>query len=518
MSLDILQDKYIYNKFLKDLLYLYKVGFRPYKHSNNILYTFIKKNNLCDEIIIYISNKIKRYGMCLINDNTILLIHIDKYQTLFKHIIQIQNIMSGCIKQNTGKQIIIDHGGINLFKPIHIGHFRSLLYGDVLKRTIKTFNQHVVNDIHIGDFGYHIGLIILYLKENNIDTQNINKHMIQHIYNDAYKKYDGIEKYKNIIFEILLSIQNKKKQYIEYFNIIYKIGIQYIKDALFKIDISFDLWGGEYETVISKYKYLIIKKCIKQGSLKYVDNMYVSDNVNFTRSNGTFLYPMTDLITMYYRYNVHKTKTLIYITDVRQHDHFNNIFYTFQKTFKNKTQNIFLGLGMILNNKSMPMKSRTNTQLDIQDSIDFINDNHNLGYESSISLLKIHLLQHSYHKDFIFDREKCNHNKYGTYLLYTYARIYSVLKKSVYSSKFIYNKQIEELLNIIFVYPFYIIECISNLNTCAILQYCYELCKTFNYIYEQNIKLTDYYQVIYITHQVYQMFLNILGIKTQTSI
>lgn len=410
--------------------------------------------------------------------------------------------------------IVIDYGGANVAKPLHVGHLRPAIVGESIKRLLKYMNQEVISDVHLGDYGLQIGQVIYGLKQENIAPNEITLEILSHL----YPKISGICKEDASIKEICASItkdlQDGHVEYQEYFKKILEISKEDIKKMYDYLGVSFDLWLGESNA----YPYItnVATSLEKEGILKTSEGAKVvevaedTDKIEippllFQKSNGAYLYGTTDLATLFQRQKDYQPKKILYVADSRQNLHFTQVFRVAKKL--EETKNIdceFLGLGTINGSDGKPFKTRAGNTPKLEElfketkEIFLNNESHNTEYESSDlekivgSIIKFADLQNNREKEYIFDIEKFSKTtgKTGPYILYTYVRTKKIIEnnKSLVDnlSKTIYNVhdrslrlkilELDEILNYAF----------KTRMPSVIANYLYEICVLVNAFYENN--------------------------------
>lgn len=446
-------------------------------------------------------------------------------------------------KQET---IIIDYGGANVAKPLHVGHLRPAIVGESIKRLLIFMNQNVISDVHLGDFGLQIGQVIYGLKEENIDPNDITLEILETLYpkiSALSKENDSI---KNICATITKDLQDNNEEYQTYFKKILEISKKDIKKMYDYLGVEFDLWLGESDSYcyIPKLTESLEKENLLTTSegakIIYVDEE--TDKIEippliYQKSNNAYLYGTTDLATLWQRQEDYKPNKVFYITDNRQNLHFTQVFRVAKKlSFLKNIDCEFLGLGTINGNDGKPFKTRDGNTPKLEElfketkEIFLKNEEHNTEYDEKDlekivkSIIKFADLQNNREKEYIFDIEKFSKTtgKTGPYILYSYVRTKKIIEnnKSFIDklSKTIYNVHDRELrlkileLNEILNYAF------KTRNVSAIASYLYEICVLVNAFYENNHinnledkeKKKDWVTLLNLTLEIVEELLNIL--------
>lgn len=412
------------------------------------------------------------------------------------------------------EKIVIDYGGANVAKPLHVGHLRPAIVGESIKRLLKYMNQEVISDVHLGDYGLQIGQVIYGLKQENILSNEITLDILSTLYPKISSLCKEDASIKEICANITKELQDGHVEYQEYFKKILEISKEDIKKMYDYLGASFDLWLGESDS----YAFVpeVTKSLEREGLLKISEGAKVvevaeeTDKIEippliFQKSNGAYLYGTTDLATLWQRQKDYQPDKVLYVADSRQNLHFTQVFRVAKKI--EETKNIdceFLGLGTINGGDGKPFKTRAGNTPRLEElfketkEIFLNNESHNTEYEKDdlkkivSSIIKFADLQNNREKEYIFDIEKFSKTtgKTGPYILYTYVRTKKIIKnkESLVDnlSKTIYNVhdrslrlkilELDEILNYAF----------KTRMPSVIANYLYEICVLVNAFYENN--------------------------------
>ncbi len=412
------------------------------------------------------------------------------------------------------EKIVIDYGGANVAKPLHVGHLRPAIVGEAIKRLLRYMNQDVVSDVHLGDYGLQIGQVIYGLKEKNLLPEDISLEILTDLYPKISALCKENEKIKEKCSLMTKDLQDGNPEYQEYFRKILEISKKDIKKIYDYLGVSFDLWLGESNA----YPYIpfVTEELEKEKLLKKSEGAIIvevqesTDTLEippliYKASNGAYLYSTTDLATIYQREKDFKPNKIIYIADSRQSLHFTQVFRTSKKMEKTKTIDCeFLGLGTINGKDNKPFKTRAgNTPKlielfnDTKETFIKTNPREEEYKETDLhklinSIIKFADLQNNREKGYIFDIEKFSaiNGKTGPYILYTYLRTQKIIKNNPQFvdnlGKTIYNVhdralrlkvlELEEVLNYAF----------KTRMPSIIANYLYEISVLVNAFYENN--------------------------------
>lgn len=370
------------------------------------------------------------------------------------------------------KTIMIDYGGPNVAKPLHVGHLRSAIIGESIKRMGNFLGNKMIGDIHLGDWGLQMGLIITELKERQPELVYFSDEVpaeypkdapftisdLEEIYPYASARSKDDEEYKDKAMEATKLLQQGKPGYRALWDHIMCVSKTDLKKNYEKLNVSFDLWKGEADAqkyIPDMVEYLKDEGYahLDQGAL-VVDVKEDSDTKEIPpcmilKSDGASLYNTTDLATIVERMELFRPDEIIYVVDKRQGLYFEQVFRCARKAklVDDDTKLFFLGFGTMNGKDGKPFKTRDggvmrleNLMSDINDEMQKkINENRNMKEEDAketaevvgLSAIKYGDLSNQAVKDYIFDVERFTsfEGDTGPYILYTVVRIKSILAK-----------------------------------------------------------------------------------------
>lgn len=379
----------------------------------------------------------------------------------------------GCDENEKPKTIVIDYGGPNVAKPLHVGHLRPAIIGEALKRIYRYKGDNVIGDVHLGDWGMPIGLIIeelkvrkpelVYFKENYTDDMAQEEAPftiaeLEEIYPAASAKSKVDEEFKSKAEKTTFELQNGNAAYRALWKHILNVSVTDLKENYKKLNVEFDLWKGEsdaYEYVddmVNKmitdgYAYesqgAMVVDVAEEGDLKEIPPCIVR------KSNGAVLYSTTDLATLVQRMQDYNPDEVVYVVDKRQEMHFTQVFRAARKTgiVKESTKLTYRGFGTMNGKDGKPFKTRDGGVMRLENLIgnivdavyEKIKENREVSEEEArqtsrivgLSALKYGDLSNQASKDYIFDVERFAsfEGNTGPYILYTIVRIKSILNK-----------------------------------------------------------------------------------------
>jgi len=384
----------------------------------------------------------------------------------------------GCEKTEAPKTIMIDYGGPNVAKPLHVGHLRSAIIGESVKRIGKFMGHNVIGDVHLGDWGLQMGLIITELKQRRpelvyFDDTYTGEYPeeapftiseLEEIYPTASKKSKEDEAYKEAAMQATFELQHGKRGYQALLKHILNVSVTDLKRNYANLNVSFELWKGESDA--QPYIPDMVQKMKDDGSAYISDGALVVDVKEDTdtkeippcmilKSDGASLYNTTDLATMVWRMKDYNPDEIIYVVDKRQELYFTQVFRCARKTgiVKPETELKFLGFGTMNGKDGRPFKTRDGGVMRLEHLISGINEEmlakiqenqktkENLGISTeeaentakmvALAAIKYGDLSNQASKDYIFDIDRFTsfEGNTGPYILYTIVRIKSILNK-----------------------------------------------------------------------------------------
>ena len=401
---------------------------------------------------------------------------------------------------------------------LHVGHLRTAIIGESIKRIINYYGHKTIADVHLGDFGLQIGQVIYGLLEKNKKVEDITLQDLNTIYPEYSKLCKENDDLKEKCAKITKSIQDGEKKYVQYFQKILEISINDIKKVYDYLDVSFNYWYGEKdaEKYIQNVENILNEKKLlkKSNEALVVDIQEESDKLElppliFKKSNGAYLYGSTDLATIYQREKDFHPDHILYCTDQRQSLHFTQVFRVAKKA--NLTQASFehLGYGTINGTDNKPYKTRSGKVPRLEDLFKEIEETfENIKEENKLmseidkkkivnAIIKFADFQNYYEKDYIFDINKFSKvvGKTGPYILYTYLRVNKILSQektdNLKLSNENYNKVDRDLKLKLLELNSVINNAFTNRLPTHIATYLYELCGILNIFYQTNHIVTE---------------------------
>ena len=376
------------------------------------------------------------------------------------------------------KKIILDYGGPNVAKPLHVGHLRSAIIGESVKRIGKFMGHNVIGDVHLGDWGLQMGLIITELKHRKPELVYFDDSFtgeypteapftiseLEEIYPCASGKSKEDEAYRNEALEATHLLQQGKPGYMALWNHIMNVSVTDLKRNYANLNVEFDLWKKESDA--QPYIPDMVEQMKKDGFAYMSDGALVVDVAKeedtkeippciILKSDGASLYTTTDLATLIMREQDYHPDEVIYVVDKRQELHFVQVFRCAKKTgiVPEDTKLEFLGFGTMNGKDGKPFKTREGGVMRLEMLMKNINEkmyekiteNHTVDPNEAektakivaLSAIKYGDLSNQASKDYIFDIDRFTsfEGNTGPYILYTIVRIKSILAKYAEAGK-----------------------------------------------------------------------------------
>lgn len=378
----------------------------------------------------------------------------------------------GLDKPEKPMKIVVDYGGANIAKPLHVGHIRSAVIGESVKRILRYCGHEVIGDVHLGDWGLQMGLVITELKERKPDLVYFDDSFtgeypteapftiseLEELYPTASKKSKEDPEYRAKAMDVTFKMQSGVRGYRAIWKHILNVSVADLKKNYGSLNVDFDLWKGEsdvHDIIPGMVEYMK-----KEGYAHESEGALVVDVKEDTdtkeippcmilKSDGASLYNTTDLATIMDRMeNIHPDE-IIYLTDKRQELYFVQVFRCARKTGLVKPETIlkWIGFGTMNGKDGKPFKTRDGGVMRLEvliretteEMYRKITENHELSEEEAkntakliaLAALKYGDLSNQASKDYVFDLDRFTsfEGDTGPYILYTIVRIKSILNK-----------------------------------------------------------------------------------------
>ncbi len=477
----------------------------------------------------------------------------------------------GYEKAANPKTIVIDYGGANVAKPLHIGHLRSAIIGESIKRIAKHAGHNVIGDVHLGDWGLQMGLIIEELRDRKPELPYFDESFtgeypteapftiseLEEIYPAASAKSKEDAAFMERAHQATLKLQSGDVACRALWNHIMNVSKVDLKKNYDNLNVSFDLWKGESDA--QPYIPDMVQDMIDRGiayesqGAMVVDVAYETDSKEIPpcivrKSDGAALYATSDLATMIQREQDFAPDRYIYMTDKRQEMHFTQVFRTALKAgiVKPETELTFLGFGTMNGSDGKPFKTRTGGVMRLEQLIGDINEavynrimeNRSVSQDEAkenarvigLAALKYGDLSNQASKDYVFDIDRFTsfEGNTGPYILYTIVRIKSILNKYVENGGVLadagkviapVNKSEKDLMLVLSKFNEVMGVAFDEIAPHKICQYIYEVSNAFNSFYHETKILAEeneetkkgFIAVLMLTKRILEQCINLLG-------
>lgn len=468
------------------------------------------------------------------------------------------------------KTIIVDYGGPNVAKPLHVGHLRSAVIGESVKRIARYIGHKVIGDIHMGDWGLQMGLVITEMKERYPDLVYFDENFdgeypeeapvtvteLEEIYPTASRKSKEDPVYKEKAMEATFKLQSGVKGYRALWKQIIKISVADMKRNYDNLNVTFDLWKGEsdvHDVIPGMVDYMK-----KEGYAYISDGALVVDVKEDTdtkeippcmilKSDGASLYNTTDLATIMERMREYHPDQMIYLTDKRQDLYFEQVFRCARKTrlVDEDTELVHIGFGTVNGADGHAFKTRDGGVMRLEMLINEINEKmyqkimesrevdeeeaRNTAKIIALSAIKYGDLSNQASKDYIFDIDKFTsfEGDTGPYILYTIVRIKSILAKAKEQGEDLTNLTLKEadtdsqkaLMMTIARFNAMMENAYDEVAPHKICAYIYDLANALNRFYHENrilaeedeTKKRSWLGLLILTKEILEACIDVLG-------
>jgi len=358
------------------------------------------------------------------------------------------------------RTVFFDYGGANIAKELHVGHLRSPIVGEALKRVYEALGHKTFADVYLGDWGLQNGLILAELELHGIIKNEkfvapITLDLLNEVYPAASKKV-GDAKFKARADEITLLMQQKKAPWFDLWKQMRDVSVAKIRENYDRLGCTFNFYNGESDA--QPYVESVLDILRKKGLAYDSDNCLIMDVVKdsdtgpmppiiLQKYNGGDLYATNDVATIFYRAKDFKPDEIIYLTDARQSLHFEQVFRCAKggELLPATTTLTHIGYGTMNGKDGKPFKTRAGGTIKFEEVVGLVTEaaqkrlaengktaTKGLAEKIGIAALKFADLLNNVRKDYVFDLEKFTsfEGKTGPYILYTIARINSLFKKA----------------------------------------------------------------------------------------
>lgn len=495
----------------------------------------------------------------------------EKYLADFMNEMQCEDKL-GVEETGHGETIIVDYGGANVAKPLHVGHLRSAVIGESIKRMGRFMGYHMIGDVHLGDWGLQMGLIIEELRDRKPDLVYFDENYtgeypkeapftiseLEDIYPAASGKSKVDEAFKERAHQATLKLQKGYAPFRAIWNHIMRVSVADLEKNYSSLNVHFDLWKGESDA--DPYIPGLIQDLQEKGLAYESQGALVVDIAEETdskelppcivrKSDGAALYATSDLGTIVEREKDFSPISYIYVADKRQQLHFTQVFRVAKKAgyVKEDTKMMHIGFGTMNGKDGKPFKTRDGGVMRLEHLIADINEavftrimeSRTIGEEEAreiakivgLSALKYGDLSNQASKDYIFDIDRfiAFEGNTGPYILYTIVRMKSILNKYAQTGRSAAGKTIlpartaeeKDLMLQLAKFNGVMEGAFEEAAPHKICAYIYDLANAFNRFYHGTKIMTEedetiqagYIKLLELTKKVLETGIDVLGFE-----
>jgi len=457
----------------------------------------------------------------------------------------------------TGQHVVLDYGGPNIAKPMHVGHLRSSIIGDSLRRIYKAAGYETIGDVHMGDWGTPMGMILSELDITG-HTGDVTMEQLAEIYPKAAADCKADPERMEAARAATKKLQDGDPNYTKRWRQFIDISIEGMKANFDALAVHFDEWKGEAD---AHPHIATMVETLKAQNIAYEDQGALIINVAknsdkkeippliLLKSDGAVMYSTTDLATIIDRVESYKPEKIIYIVDQRQHLHFEQVFRAAKKgelVTSEKPELVFAGFGTMNGTDGKPFKTRAGGVMRLEDLIgqaiekaqkrlneanlcDEITEDEqqDIAHKVALAAIKFADLQNQRQSDYVFDLDRMTsfEGKTGPYLLYQAVRIQSLLSKVTdedINSKDLQIQKTDQSVSLLLAeIEDYFNNALNNYTPHVLCDYAYKLAQEFSTFYANCHILSEEDEALrrsrialcQIVHQHLTFTLELLGIS-----
>ena len=454
--------------------------------------------------------------------------------------------------------VVLDYGNPNVAKPLHVGHLRSTIIGESLKRIIIATGRTAIGDVHLGDWGLPMGLVLAELDERyGTDIPTLTTDMLNEIYPFASKKSKIDESFLEKARTFTAQLQKKDPYLTEIWKKMIQLSVDDIRITFDRLNATFDYWYGESDSsnyvpellnILRDKELLTNSEGAQVVMIAEDDDKSTIPPVIIIKSNGSEGYATTDVATIIQRQRDFNPDKIWYVVDHRQNLHFTQVFRTARKAelVPNNTELTHLCFGTVNGKDGKPFKTRDGGVMQLSELLDSVteyvyqkmrtsnvSDEHERRENAEkigIAAIKFGDLINHYSKDCIFDIDKfmASEGKTGVYLLYVIARINSILRKiptvELLEKKIngIYSDSERDLIMVLSLSGIAFVSAYNEKAPNIVCENAYKIAVAFSKFYQENHiineenmeKKQSWLTLCEITKQVLEKHLYVLGIES----
>ena len=353
----------------------------------------------------------------------------------------LEDVKNNVLRDNK-ESVIIDYGGPNIGKPLHVGHLRPLNIGRSIYLTNKITGNDINSDIHLGDWGMPVAQIITYCEFEEISFDELTINMLEEIYPNASKKYSSDDNFKKKSQETNKKLSSGEKEVFSNWKKISELTLTSLKETLLTLNHDFDYWWGE--SSVNDMIPDMLRSLESEGKIEKDDGALISSQITdprilITKSDGSYLYITTDLATALLRNKEISHEKVLYVTDNRQKLHFEQLFESLSFFDFPSKEYAHVGFGTINDSNGNPLKTRDGGNLKLVDlyeqAFNYIQKINSTLSEADLHCLTNTVLTYSdlitnRKTDYKYDLEKFTSvsGKTGIYVQYAQVRANKLVK------------------------------------------------------------------------------------------
>lgn len=464
----------------------------------------------------------------------------------------------GCTTVKEPKRVVMDFGGPNVAKALHVGHLRSAVVGESIRRIETFMGNKVISDVHFGDWGTPMGMILAEMIDQDGDLSKAETYDIAQIsafYKKANIRCKEDENAKEKARKITTELQDGNAQYRKAWQHLRKVSIDAVKDNYDELDANFDLWLGESDAHQTSYE---IVKIAKENGISELSEgatiIHLEESnkpmppVILVKSDGGFAYQVTDIATIKMRYDDLKAQEIIYVVDKRQSLHFEQVFEASEKLgIAPNVKFTHIGFGTVNGSDGKPFKTRDGGVMNLEDLIKLSKDKvresmpkpgdvegygekeiEKLVSQIAMAAIKFQDLKNNIASGYVFELDDFAkfEGKTGPYIQYAVARINSIIRKAeangiAYGKIVLSNKEERDLCLKIAQLNNTILRAYNDYEPSIISDYVYSLAQSFSSFYstssivnaETQELASSRLKMAKLVRDILTMLLNLLGIE-----
>lgn len=454
--------------------------------------------------------------------------------------------------------VVLDYGNPNVAKPLHVGHLRSTIIGESLKRIIMATGRTAIGDVHLGDWGLPMGLVLAELDERyGTDIPTLTTDMLNEIYPFASKKSKIDESFLEKARTFTAQLQKKDPYLTEIWKKMIQLSVDDIRITFDRLNATFDYWYGESDSsnyvpellnILRDKELLTNSEGAQVVMIAEDDDKSTIPPVIIIKSNGSEGYATTDVATIIQRQRDFNPDKIWYVVDHRQNLHFTQVFRAARKAelVPHNTELTHLCFGTVNGKDGKPFKTRDGGVMQLSELLDSVTeyayqkmrtsnvfDEHERRENAEkigVAAIKFGDLINHYSKDCIFDIDKfmASEGKTGVYLLYVIARINSILRKiptvELLEKKIngIYSDSERDLIMVLSLSGIAFVNAYNEKAPNIVCENAYKIAVAFSKFYQENHiineenmeKKQSWLTLCEITKRVLEKHLYVLGIES----